>query len=321
MSAPETIAVCVCSYERPASLARCLASLERLAVGWAGDEAVRLIVVDNARSRTAEPVVARHAGTSRFRVDYVSEPKKGLSQARNAALRAALAAEVDAFAFIDDDEVATPGWLAALRDTLGRTGAPAALGAVHPIFERRPPAWAVRGGFFADCDPPNAEAAQEGRTNNVIIDCAALRAENVAFDPAYDDVGGEDTAFFRTLQRRGWRIAIAADAVVHEWIPERRVAVAWLARRWFRTGGVEARCQDRPYGSPSGRVMAAGRGLARIGAGGALTAGTALAHGWRDPSRVVRRLFTVARGGGLLASAFGVENREYAAPRIEERPE
>ncbi|MFN3686299.1 glycosyltransferase family 2 protein [Salinarimonas sp.] len=315
--APRSVAICVCSYERPQSLARCLASLERLETPGLPDAAVRIVVVDNAASASAHPVVAAHAATSRFRVTCVHEPAKGLSRARNAALAAARAGGEEAIAFIDDDEVATPSWLAGLRAALVRTGAPAAIGPVHPLFEERPPEWALRGGFFADCDPPDAEFAAEGRTNNVILVSAALFAEGVVFDPAYDELGGEDTALFRALKARGWRIAIAHDAIVHEWVPARRVALAWLVRRWYRTGALEARTQASAYGSPRGRATALARGLVRIGGGGARLAGTGLAGGWRDRSRLVARLFTIARGAGLVASAFGHEAREYAAPRIE----
>lgn len=314
-----SVAICICSYERPASLARCLASLERLALPDLPDAAVRVIVVDNSARRSAQSVVEAAAMRSRFRTTFLCEPRKGLSSARNAALAAALASGVDALAFLDDDEVATPGWLAALLAALDRSGAQAAVGPVHPIFEAPPPAWAVRGGFFADVDPAGAETAREGRTNNVVLSCAALRDADARFDPAYDEIGGEDTAFFRALARRGWRVAVAPDALVYEWIPVERVRVAWIARRWFRTGGVEARSQARPHRSAAGRAASVGRGLARIGAGSALVLGAALAAGWRDPSRVLRRVSTLARGGGLVASAFGREHREYAAPRIEER--
>ncbi|GGK38222.1 glycosyltransferase family 2 protein [Salinarimonas ramus] len=315
-----SVAICVCSYERPASLSRCLASLERLATPALADEAVRIVVVDNSPSRSAAETVAIHAAASRFRVTGVHEPAKGLSRARNAAIAAVRAGGEDAFAFIDDDEVATPGWLAALLATLERTGEPAAVGPVHPIFEERPPEWALRGGFFADVDPDGALHAREGRTNNVIIRRAALDEAGIGFDPVYDELGGEDTALFRALAAKGWRIAVAPDAIVHEWVPARRVALAWLARRWYRTGGLEARTHALPYGSPAGRATALARGLARIGAGGALAAGTALAGGWRDPSRLVHRLFTIARGGGLVASVVGRESREYATPRIEATP-
>ncbi|MGJ3263632.1 MAG: glycosyltransferase family 2 protein [Salinarimonas sp.] len=318
-STPGSVAICVCSYERPSSLARCLASLERLETADLPDAAVRIVVVDNSETGSAHDVVATHASRSRYAVRYVHEPAKGLSRARNAALAAVRDGGEEALAFIDDDEVATPAWLGALRAALVRTAAPAAVGPVHPIFEERPPEYALRGGFFADGNPHDAIYADEGRTNNVLIACAPLARAGVGFDDAFDELGGEDTAFFRALAARGWRIAVAHDAIVHEWVPPRRVRLAWLAQRWYRTGAVEARTQRHPYGSASGRATALARGIVRIGAGGLLAVGTALAGGWRDPSRLVRRVFTIARGAGLVASAFGHERREYATPQIDAR--
>ncbi|WP_052341487.1 glycosyltransferase family 2 protein [Salinarimonas rosea] len=319
--APRSVAVCICTYERPLGLARCLASLERLETPGIADDAIRIVVVDNAAGGSAEGLVAAHATRSRYRVTYVHERAKGLTRARNAALAAVRAGGEDALAFIDDDEAAVPGWLAALRDAMVRTGAPAAVGPVYPVFEERPPEWAVRGGFFALVDPPGARFAEEGRSGNVMMSCAELARAGVAFDTAFNELGGEDTAFFRALRARGWRLAVAHEAIIHEWVPPRRVAVAWLAQRWYRTGAVEARTQRRAYNTGSGRATALARGLVRLGAGGVLAAGSALAFGWRDASRPLRRLSTLARGGGLVASAFGYERREYARPQVEARQE
>jgi glycosyltransferase involved in cell wall biosynthesis len=103
------ITVVICTRERPGALARCLDSL--LAQDYPG---FRVLVVDNAPVTEATAEVVRSAAR-RGPVDYLVEPKAGLSFARNAAVAAAPG---EILAWIDDDEYADPNWLAEVARAL-----------------------------------------------------------------------------------------------------------------------------------------------------------------------------------------------------------
>jgi glycosyltransferase involved in cell wall biosynthesis len=103
------ITVVVCTRERPGALARCLDSL--LAQQY---PAFKVLVVDNAPVTEATAEVVRSAAR-RGSVEYVLEPKAGLSFARNAAVAAA---PNQILAWIDDDEVADVNWLAEVARAL-----------------------------------------------------------------------------------------------------------------------------------------------------------------------------------------------------------
>ena len=103
------ITVVVCTRERPDALAPCLDSL--LAQKYPG---FRVLVVDNAPVTDATAEVVR-AAARRGPVDYLREPRAGLSFARNAAVRSAPG---QTLAWIDDDEVADPHWLAEVARAL-----------------------------------------------------------------------------------------------------------------------------------------------------------------------------------------------------------
>ncbi len=93
------ITVAVCTRERPEDLSRCLSSLAASRV-----RPHETIVVDNAPATAATRfVVDRFPG-----VRYHCERRKGLSEARNAALDNATGEIV---AFVDDDVVVPPDWL------------------------------------------------------------------------------------------------------------------------------------------------------------------------------------------------------------------
>ena len=96
---PPSCTVVVCTKDRLAQLKRCLSSLKTVAY-----PALTIYVVENGCRCGSEQVAAE------FGARYNFLPKLGLSTARNFGARAALSELV---AFIDDDAVCEPGWLAA----------------------------------------------------------------------------------------------------------------------------------------------------------------------------------------------------------------
>src|SRR3954462_3001665 len=112
---------------------------------------------------------------------HLSEPRPGLSHARNRALEWAAGAGADVLAFVDDDALVDPGWYDALRARWdeapahvacirggGGGGAPADVGCIggpiRPRFSVPPPGWfsdgiahvltlVDRGSSVRDLDP------------------------------------------------------------------------------------------------------------------------------------------------------------------------
>lgn len=96
-----SFSIVVCTRDRPAELARCLAAISRL------DPAeFEVLVIDNAPSDDSARQVVE--GTT-YR--YIREDRPGLDRARN---RGIAEARHDLIAFTDDDTEAEPGWLTAL---------------------------------------------------------------------------------------------------------------------------------------------------------------------------------------------------------------
>lgn len=108
--APPPISVVLCTRERPDDLAGALASLRT--IDYPDFE---IVVVDNVPATDATARVIAAAADPRVR--RVIEPVAGLSNARNAGLRAA---RHDIVAFTDDDVVVDPHWLHGLARGFGR---------------------------------------------------------------------------------------------------------------------------------------------------------------------------------------------------------
>jgi len=110
MSLPRpNISVVLCTRNRRDSLARCLDSLARAAdragLSW------ELVLVDNGSSDgTAELVAARQAAGD-LPIGALAEARPGLARARNRGIAAAQGAII---AFLDDDCLVPPDWLALL---------------------------------------------------------------------------------------------------------------------------------------------------------------------------------------------------------------
>lgn len=119
-----SIAVAVCTRDRPVQLARALRSLQ----AQEGRPAT-VLVVDNApTSSDAEHLVRRDFP----RVRYVREDTQGLDFARNRALREATEQVV---AFLDDDAVADAAWVECIGTVFDESESIAlCTGKVDPLF-------------------------------------------------------------------------------------------------------------------------------------------------------------------------------------------
>jgi GT2 family glycosyltransferase len=306
------LCICICTCERPDGLARLLKALDQQRLGSLAETALRILIVDNGRSRAAVPVVEAYRASGRFPVTYAREETRGLAAVRNRSLTAAAAVDADWIALIDDDEFPDRDWLRTLMETALRTGVAACVGPVVPFFDRVPPAWAVAGGFFAKRLLVRDGLVTDGYTANALLDLRVVRALGLSFDMRFNTMGGEDTYFFRALLLAGHRIAWAEGAVVYDSIPAHRMRVGWLLARWYRSGSVEAYLGRFSPETVSGRLTNAVRGLARL-AGGVLR--LAIAGLSLKPATLIGGGYTLCRGAGLLAAVFGVSYREYHPSR------
>lgn len=95
------VSVVLCTRDRPAQLATCLASLARL-----HEPRPEIVVVDNADHPTIDPSSLPHGAR------LVHEPGRGLDHARNRGLAETTGQVV---AYVDDDCVVDPSWVDELR--------------------------------------------------------------------------------------------------------------------------------------------------------------------------------------------------------------
>lgn len=224
------IDLCICTFRRP-HVADTLRSVE--AVRRPEGVCLRVIVIDNDDTPSARARVAEAAAAMSLPVRYVHAPGANISIARNAGLDAA---EAEWVAFLDDDEIAAPGWLAALVACQRATGADGIFGHSRAVYGPNAPEWIVRGDFHSQIAAPRNGVVETGHTCNALLRWAGTRWAGERFEIARGRSGGEDTEFFFRLRRLGARYAIADDAIVTEDVPASRLTLGWLLRRRFRIG-------------------------------------------------------------------------------------
>jgi glycosyltransferase involved in cell wall biosynthesis len=239
-------------------------------------------------------------------VEYVIEPRRGISAARNTAVQHA--GDADFIAFIDDDEWAEPGWLAELLQTQERTGAQVVVGPVIPAFEEAPPpGWWAKGRFLAAPTYPPDKQLDFGYSGNALVHKSVLQPAEAPFSERFGLLGGEDTHFFMRVYLNGGKIVWAADARVHESIPAARMSVSWLLRREYRRGNTLSLCLRELEDSAPRRLKRVGHGLVRLGQG----AGLVVAAPVFGRQMLVRGLQRAAFGAGLITGLGAHAYQEY----------
>ncbi|MGA8612959.1 MAG: glycosyltransferase family 2 protein [Xanthobacteraceae bacterium] len=285
------IDICICTFRR-AHVAETLHSISLLAIKptWI----IRVIVADNDETASALDIVEETARDCSLSVTYLHAPGRNISGARNACLDAATAPLV---AFIDDDEVASAEWLAALVGTLEISNADVVLGPVQAVYRADCPGWLRKGDFHSTRPVWVAGEIITGYAGNVLFRRTAPALNGRRFRLDLGRSGGEDTIFFSGVHRAGGKIDYAANALVTEAVAAERASLAWLLRRRFRFGQTHAKV-----------LMADGGGMGRrlrIAVMASVKLGACLLRACLATPRAERMRFWLLRGmlhGGVVYS-------------------
>lgn len=268
LSSPDAVVIGICTFQRP-SVAETLASLSGLA---RPARPVSILVADNDETPSARPLVMGLAAAHPIPLRYIHAPARNISVARNALLQASRDAGARFLAFLDDDEMARPDWLAKLLERQAETAAAAVVGPVRAVYGQSAPAW-MRAGAVHDMrlDPGPDGCVRQGHTSNALLDLTAPAVQGLCFDLARGRTGGEDTAFFRLMSAAGGQIAWAPDAVVEETVPDHRATLRWLLRRRYRMGQTHASLIGDGMSRPAraaAMMLAATKAIACLGMAG-----------------------------------------------------
>ena len=210
-SSPSGVSVVVCTWNRVHHLENCLEALQHQV-----HQPIEVIAVNGPSTDHTEAVLAGYGD----RIKIIRNPERNLSISRNLGIAAASG---DFIAFLDDDAIAHPKWLAEVLHVFRDPQTGAVGGATyrftneetefcnglllqtgHPFAVQEFPGthFDGRGGFWNTV-----------RGNNCVFRADALRAVG-GFDERFEYAHEEADIGLR-LGRAGWRVRHAPLAVVH----------------------------------------------------------------------------------------------------------
>jgi glycosyltransferase involved in cell wall biosynthesis len=285
--------VVVCTRNRVRYLERALDSL--LAQEYPNDR-YELIVVDNGSGDGTRSLVERYADRGPVPVIYLPEPRPGTSFARNAG---AERARHELVAYLDDDTVAAPGWLAAFDVAVRQYGAVAGGGPVEPVLEEGvvSPTWWADPSIQAIFGLDHAHLCPDEPVTRIrwplwlgggnCFYAKRILLEHGGFRTDIGPVGGryrvaEDIELNARLERSGVPIHYVREASIQHTITADRLNPRYIWMRSWAAGttsaGAAAVLGNRSRAAGPVQLARAGLRLLLERGGGRTAAGSRLAY-------------------------------------------
>ncbi len=243
------------TYNRSRLLALTLDSLLRAPVP--PEVQVTLYVVDNnSKDDTPATVEAKRQGSG-LPIVYVRETRQGLSNARNAGIRAS---NGDILAFIDDDEEIDSEWYRVLAREFRSPEVLFIGGPYLPNWVCSAPSWLPPGyPAVLGVVPPKPRSVIDASFGGNLMggNCALRRSvfERVGlYDPhlGRSDKGllsDEDAEFFGRVRQAGLKGLYVPDFAIHHYISPERLTKSYY-RRWVYWRAVSQGSQARQSPEP-----------------------------------------------------------------------
>jgi glycosyltransferase involved in cell wall biosynthesis len=234
------VSVIVCTYNRVDFLQKCLDSL----LSQHDAPRYEIVVVDNNSDDATASFVRAYTDQSILPIHYVFEPVQGLSRAKNTGVKAARGKFV---AFIDDDAIASDGWVHAIEEGASRYPEFAVQsGPVHGNFEIPKPAWLSSKIDFAISIGQFGDDFREKRAGEPVFGGnMAIRRE------VFDQIGGfledlgrtglnllaaEEVEYCERLRQHHLKILNNPKMEIWHWVPGTRLTRSYIQDRMYWNG-------------------------------------------------------------------------------------
>ena len=235
------VSIIVPTFRRADGLATALASL----IGQtANGLKIEIIVADNDPKGSAKDFVQTFAKTSTHKIHYLHVPQPGVSNARNAALKAAQGRYL---AFLDDDQEAGEHWLETLLEISLKYKATLSFVPTHARIPGQSIYDDYYTNFFSRFGPDMDEGIIDNffGCGNSLLDRQLCTLPSPVFSPELNETGGEDDFLFSELQSQGINIAWSRRALAYEDIRPHRASAEYIHVRSFANGqGPSQTCAD-----------------------------------------------------------------------------
>ena len=260
------LSVAVCTWNRQDLLGQTLAKMQELIIP--GGVEWELLVVNNNCSDGTDEVIERYARTLPIR--RVFEPVPGLSNARNAAVRAAAG---DYILWTDDDVLVDGHWIEAYAQVFALRPEVAVFGGpIVPWFEGTPPSWLLQvwptvSAAYAvrDLGPRQIPFCARNLPFGANYAMSLPQQRRYLYDPQLGRIGkgmlgGEETSLIQAMLDDGLPGLWVPESRVSHFVPHARQNIRYLRRFFHGQGLYLARVAE---GSKAATVLGYPRWLVR----------------------------------------------------------
>ncbi len=229
---PPAVTIGIVSYYRFDQLEALLHGLIASVAHYGGP--VSVVIANNAGAEVHDELndaVSRSGLGARCDVRIVDPARNNISVARNELIDVC---ETRLLAFLDDDEIPDPEWLAALVEQYLAHGPAAVAGPVFPRYSVPMDAWVAAVDLHNTHDRHTGDRVRRVGSGNCLLDRDAIG--DTRFDERFGATGGADGDFFETLSRAGAETRWSAEAVAWETIPPNRSTASYMRTRFMAQG-------------------------------------------------------------------------------------
>jgi len=234
------VVICIPTCRRPTGLKNLLHHIAE--IEFSGSCAI--VVVDNDKKKQGLDICTS-LSNYRWPLTCVPEIQPGIAYAMNSAVSIALRKKTRFIAILDDDEWPCQQWLSELMHIQKKYNSDAVGGPVLPVFPNNAMPWSNLPQYFGT-DQRLTDGAQTilFASGNFLVRASCIQEMMPEpFDPVSVRGSSGDQLFFRNLDKLGYKMHWAAEALVYETVAYDRLNIDWLKRRQFRAGNNNVQIQ------------------------------------------------------------------------------